>query len=43
MKRETAPTIHAVRRRRECKDCGGRFTTFETVIAAPQIRKDQEA
>ena len=28
---------HAIRRRRECENCGFRFTTFERVEAAPPI------
>lgn len=34
-----ASEMNAIRRRRECLDCQKRFTTFETVDAAVQVRK----
>ncbi len=31
------PTVNAVRRRRECRKCGQRFTTMEHVVAGKPV------
>ncbi len=35
---DSRPTQTGVRRRRQCQDCGQRFTTFETALR-PDIRR----
>ena len=37
---DSRPNSEGVRRRHRCMECGYRFSTMETIVEKPKVRKD---